>query len=531
VNAELRAFLAARLPAYMIPSGFVLMNALPMTASGKVDRRGLPEAAMTTATPPGAYAAPRSETERTVAAIWAEMLGVERVGVHDSFFELGGHSLLAAQLLARIERRFAKPLSLRRLFESPTVAGISAAIDSTGGGEPAADVVRLQADARLDPSIRPEGGAPAGDAGCIFLTGATGFLGTSLLAELLRASGADVHCLVRARDERHGSERLHGALEAFSLSDESFAERIVAVPGDLSKPFLGLSVEQFERLSMRIDAIYHCGATVSAVQPYTALRDVNVLGTREVLRFACHGKAKTLHHISTLAVWASPAYANLNEIGEDADAADCGGLSGGYTQSKWVAERLVLAARARGLAVCVYRPGLVTGHSVTGLCKTDDLTLAAARVCIDRKILPAVEASLDLLPVDYVGRAIVHLSRRAESRGRAFHLFNHQPMSWAKFGEWLRGEGYELRPVAIDEIGRDASSLAPLRMLFGLDVRPDHAMPRLDDRNTREGLRDASISCPGVDEGLLRTYLSYFTGSGLIEIATGKPESLPVPPD
>src|SRR5258706_5050922 len=154
----------------------------------------------------------------------------------------------------------------------------------------------------------------------------------------------------------------------------------------------------------------------------------------------------------------------------------CSGLSGRCTQSKWVAERLAVAVRARGLAVCVYRRGLVTGPSVTGRCKTDDLTLAAARLCIDRKILPAVDASLDLLPVDYVARAIVHLSRRPESRGQVFHLFNHQPMSWERFGDWLRGEGYELRPVAMDDIG----SHAPVRMVVGWRVQSDHSMARLD---------------------------------------------------
>jgi thioester reductase-like protein len=489
--------------------------------SGKLDRQALANRAID-APAATSYAPPETDVECTVAAIWADVLKLERVGRHDSFFDLGGHSLLAAQLLARIESQFSKPLSLRRLFESPTVAGIAAAIEAPDSIAtlPAA----LRKDAILDPTIRPGNSSPASEITSIFVTGATGFLGAHLLAGLLRSSSAVIYCLVRADNQDHARSRLRQSLERYELWEQSFSKRLMPIVGDLAKPRLGLSESDFAQLSASIDAIYHCGAGVSAVQPYASLRAANVLGTIQILKLACHGPPKSLHHISTLAVWASPAYTGRTQIAEDDAPTDCEGLDGGYTQSKWVAERLVLEARARGLPVSIYRPGLVTGHSVTGICKSDDLTLAAARLCIEFKILPRLDISLDLLPVDYLARAIIHLSRKRGQAHRTYHLFNPHPMSWTRFGEWLQRQGYDLNFISLNElehltarIGEDRGLLTPFKLLFSSERTSDSTPhTQIDDQNVRDALGDMAFTCPAVGESLLRVYLAYFTQSGLL---------------
>jgi acyl carrier protein len=124
----LRAHLRARLPEYMVPSAVVLLDALPLTASGKVDRNALPAPGGAGAGSAGGYVAPRGPVEEAVAGVWAEVLGVERVGAHDNFFELGGHSLLATQVLSRLREAFPVNIPLRRLFEAPTVANLALAI-------------------------------------------------------------------------------------------------------------------------------------------------------------------------------------------------------------------------------------------------------------------------------------------------------------------------------------------------------------------------------------------------------------------
>jgi amino acid adenylation domain-containing protein len=120
--AELRPYLQELLPEYMIPGVFMPLEALPRTATGKVDRKALPEVNLESGR---AYVAPRDPTEELLAVLWTQVLGVERVGVEDDFFGLGGHSLLATRLMARVREAFGVDVPLRSLFESPSLAGLA----------------------------------------------------------------------------------------------------------------------------------------------------------------------------------------------------------------------------------------------------------------------------------------------------------------------------------------------------------------------------------------------------------------------
>lgn len=121
-TVELRRALRAELPGYMVPTSLILLDELPLTATGKVDRRALPSPDTSRSQLEGAYVAPRGPVEEVLVGLWEEVLGVERVGVNDNFFELGGHSLLATQLVSRIRDAFQVELPLRKVFEAPTVA-------------------------------------------------------------------------------------------------------------------------------------------------------------------------------------------------------------------------------------------------------------------------------------------------------------------------------------------------------------------------------------------------------------------------
>ncbi|HEX2295073.1 MAG TPA: non-ribosomal peptide synthetase, partial [Actinomycetota bacterium] len=127
---DLRRFVAERVPFYMVPADYVELDALPLNANGKVDRRALPApdpAGAATAEEP---VAPRTETERRLASIWEALLGKGRVGIHDGFFELGGHSLLATQMVSRIRDAFGVELELRAVFEAPTIARLAPRVEA-----------------------------------------------------------------------------------------------------------------------------------------------------------------------------------------------------------------------------------------------------------------------------------------------------------------------------------------------------------------------------------------------------------------
>jgi amino acid adenylation domain-containing protein len=136
---ELRSYLQERLPDYMVPATFVTMESFPLSPNRKVDRQALPTPDRSKEEKKNVYEPPRNTIEEYLAGMWAGLLDQERVGIHDNFFELGGHSLLATQVVSRIKQKFSLQVSLRTLFEKPTVAGLAGAIEAAVGGAEAVD--------------------------------------------------------------------------------------------------------------------------------------------------------------------------------------------------------------------------------------------------------------------------------------------------------------------------------------------------------------------------------------------------------
>ncbi len=132
--SELRAFVGRRLPGFMVPAVFTELASLPLTASGKLDRAALPSPDAARPELAGGYVAPATPAEELLAGIWAQVLGITRVGVTDSFFDLGGHSLLATQVISRVRGVFGVEVALAALFDQPTVAGLAAVVEGTAPG-------------------------------------------------------------------------------------------------------------------------------------------------------------------------------------------------------------------------------------------------------------------------------------------------------------------------------------------------------------------------------------------------------------
>jgi hypothetical protein len=142
--AALRAALRARLPDYMVPADFVVLPALPLSSNGKIDRRALPAPPRERPELGAAFVAPESPTEQTLAALWCEVLGRERVGVADNFFDLGGHSLRLGQVHARLQPLFAHPPALVELFHYPTIRALAAQLDRAPAATAAAAETRAE---------------------------------------------------------------------------------------------------------------------------------------------------------------------------------------------------------------------------------------------------------------------------------------------------------------------------------------------------------------------------------------------------
>jgi len=190
-----------------------------------------------------------------------------------------------------------------------------------------------------------------------------------------------------------------------------------------------------------------------------------------------------------------------------------------------------MEARSRGLPVCIYRLGRVVGHRQTGACQTNDLFWKTVKACIQAGSVPKIDTAVEMMPVDYVSKAIVHLSRQPESLGKAFHIFNHQPLHLSDLVHWMRDFSYQIDQVPYDvwqsEQRRliESSSESDLQGLALLFPEEDMASSRdtnthglhFDCQNTLDGLAGTSIVCPAIDDNLLHIYFSYFICRGFLE--------------
>jgi acyl carrier protein len=147
--SELRDFLKAKLPPYMVPAAFVILETLPLTPNGKVDRRALPPPNFIQAELALKYTPPRTSIEEELMTIWSKLLGRERVGMDDNFFELGGHSLLATQLISQVRDRFQVEVPLRSLFATPTIAELAQCIEAANEAQPEFQSVGFEARSQL----------------------------------------------------------------------------------------------------------------------------------------------------------------------------------------------------------------------------------------------------------------------------------------------------------------------------------------------------------------------------------------------
>jgi amino acid adenylation domain-containing protein/thioester reductase-like protein len=531
---DLRRTVAGRLPEYLVPSVCVPVEAFPRTSSGKLDVAALPPPRSLAAEPVDSYAAPGTATEEAVAGIWRDVLGVGRVGVHDDFFALGGHSLLATRLMLRLRQELGVQVPLGALAASPTVAGLAALVDRARRPSPDPDRsvepgLDLAAEVALPADVVPaaETVRVAKDPAHVLLTGATGFLGAFTVRALLDRTRAVVHCLVRGADAGQAAARLRRTLEGYGLWDGRAERRVVTVHGDLAQPGLGLPEDTFEELARRVDAVYHVGAAVNLFAPYEQLRPATVGGTAEILRLAARHRSVPVHHVSTVGVYAAHAE---HPVGPEHPTGPASALEHGYTRSKWVAEGLIEAARARSLPATIYRPTRIAGHSRTGACQRGDYLWLLLKGCVQAQAAPAgVDAAFDLVPVDYVADAIVTLSRRPAAAGRTFHLAAGRLLRLDTALGWLRSRGYALPEVApgewLDRIGADPANAAfPLLGTLAAELTGAGSEGGLvfDPSATDAALAGTGVSRPEVDEARFGTYVDYFVGAGWLPGTAGR---------
>ncbi len=197
--------------------------------------------------------------------------------------------------------------------------------------------------------------------------------------------------------------------------------------------------------------IYHNGADVNLAGNYATLRAVNVNGTHECLRLALTHRVKPTHIVSSFSVFASHDKRAGDLVTETDPLPSFAHLQNGYAKTKWVCELMVAEARRRGLPVNIYRPGNITGHSVTGAANTNDIMHTLMLGILHVGSVPEINIQIDLTPVDFVADAIVHISRKQACLDNEFNLLNHKPLKLHGMAKWLQANDFAIRVSSLRE--------------------------------------------------------------------------------
>lgn len=536
LRTTLRSFARAELPDAMVPARFVVLETLPKLPNGKVDRGRLP-AEDTTEIGEASYTAPRNRVETQLARIWQDLLGLAKVSVETSFFELGGDSLSVLQMAAQVREVYDVRLDLHRLFEDPTVAQLARMVNSqadqsiTGAGNPrGVSEDAMRADAVLPDDVRPAAGArPMAQAPYrhLLLTGGTGYTGAFLLRELLDRSEARISVLVRAESHDQATERVLANLAEYGLGQTGDGDRVIGVPGDTARPYLGMSKPDYRREAADTELIVHNAAISSWIVPYDKIKPTNIFGATEVLRLAGTDQVKAVHFVSTVGIY--PGHLG-EKLWPEERLAEADDVIGGYRQSKWVADNLMLTARERGIPASVYRLGAITGSQITGACSPDTFINHLLKGCIQLGAYLDYDLLLDLVPVDFCAAAIAHIALSGDEAEAVYNLPSVRASSMNEIFEMVVDLGYPLRKLDYAEWYRELvhaveqgepNELSVYLPLFGKNQPAEEvgypgSKPAFATGHLESALAGSGISCHAIDRELFGRYIDYFVSTGFL---------------
>lgn len=533
-NYHLKRFIGHILPSYMIPSFFVCLKGMPLTSSGKINYRALPLPDLQERFSRADYVASETDFEKDVEKIWSDLLRIKKIGMRDDFFDLGGYSLLLTEMIVKVEEKLKFSFSLHTFLTSPTIENLSKQFSERYKVVTPIYNYNFINDTELSLDFDVDSLIKAPELNFILLTGATGFLGSHLLSDLCRSTDAIIVCLVRAETEETCFVRLQETVKKYKLKVDW--SRILSLKGDLEKPCLDLQQSIFLELAKKIDAIYHCGASVHHLYGYDKLRPANVQGTVELLKLATTAKMKKFHYISTLS--AVDAFLNQNgSIHEDFIDSDNPSyypkVQNGYNLTKWVCERLLYKAKLKGVPIKIYRPGWVMGKSDSGICHLHGQHLfMLIKSCVQTGYAPDWHLKLNMVPVDFASKVITAVSLHKETPHHIFNLRCSNHITWVELINWMNNNGFSIKLINPSEwrekhlirVSTDNALFPLLSFYLDKDNRffdkttneHDSHFSGAEVTHVEEILRILNIPFLKIDEALLRIYFNFLAESGFL---------------
>ena len=526
---SLRRHLSAKLPNYMIPNYFVRLAEIPMTASGKTDRKNLPQPDFVKQD--SEYAEPETDTEIKLCNLMSQLFSLEHVSVTDDFFELGGDSLKAIEFIAKAHN-LGIEIGLQDIFDYPNVRELCIFLVHRTGKkslyteEMFEKYKEILSKNVLDTNVIPTKKSLQN----VFLTGATGFLGIHVLDCFMREESGKIYCLVRNDIERF-KNILHYYFD--SKYDNEWNSRIIPVIGDITDEKL------YESLPTDVNTVIHTAATVKHYGVYRYFHEINVKGTQNMISYAERIRAKLIH-ISTISVSGNSladvftVYHSEDEKYFDEREIYIGQpIENVYIRSKFESEVSVLSAILNGLDAKIIRVGNLTNRTSDFLFQsnyTQNSFLTRIKAALEFGKIPEYLLPLyvEFSPVDETATGIIKIAQYADEQN-IFHLNNNKPIYFDELLKVLEKLGINMDVVSgeifnetIQEYAKN-SATEYIYKAFQNDMDKDGRLVydsniRIVNDFTVQFLKQIGFEWTQIDFEYIKGYVEYFRNLGYLEV-------------
>ncbi len=507
---SLREFLSGKLPHYMIPNKFVFLENFQLTPNGKISKKHL-ISILENETEKKEYIAPNTNFEKTLVSLWEKALNKSPIGVTDDFFELGGDSLLAMKISA-IAAEKSIQLSAQDFYNFPTIALLSKNINVENYINYSENYIK-SIDLYKKSILKIDGD--------ILLTGATGFLGSHILRDLIVATDFKIYCIIRAHNKEEATDRLKERLHFYfgNVMDELFGERIIILNGDFSLNHLNLDDITYNNLLNSVKTVINSAALVKHIGDYTYFNNMNIKSVQILIDF-CKESMNHAHliHISTMSVsgYSKDKLLEFSEkdlyVGQNVD-------ENIYIKTKFNAEQLIAKNMKNGLNATIFRLGNITWRDIDGQFQfnyTENLFFNILQTIINTKIVSNSMKNyiFNISPVDLCSKIIVNILLN-NNKLNIYHIFNYNTLSLSEIIALLNILGLDIHFIDDATYQKEMSNLAKINTYndFSISNTANTSTLGIDNnisiksKDTIEIMKDLNFAWPLIDDNYFKKFL------------------------
>jgi len=539
--ADIKSAILSKLPKYMMPHIFTVLSEMPLTPSGKINRKALPEIDLINISNEVEFIKPQSEMQKELAKLMEKILNYSPIGLNDDFFDLGGDSLKAIEFVSKAHSEGIY-FNLQAVFDNPTLKGLCEYIENgdkeqiSFNDSDFAQINNVLQKNTLDNMVIPA----KCEVGNTLFAGATGYLGIHILSDFLDNDKGIAYCLVRGADKQTAEERLNNLLEFYFGDKYVNSKRIVVLCSDLQKENFGLSNDEYNDLIGNIKTVINTAASVKHYGSYKYFYETNVETVKNLITF-CKKADANLIHTSTLSV-------SGNSFGDEFDGyiSDTEKhfyesslyieqpLENVYARSKFEAEKTILEEISNGLKANIMRMGNLTNRFADAKFQKNhesNAFLNRLKAILDLGIFPEylMDLYLEFTPIDDASSAVMAIARHFSTKQTVFHINSIKVMYMDKVLECFKKCGIDMKVVdatTFTEVLRNTAKQSGTEYIFETfinDMDEDDKLNydsniRIENDFTVEYLRKLGFEWSNIDFEYIKRYIEYFRNIGYLEV-------------